>query len=287
MSEQTEAEQQALWNGVAGRGWVEAQDVLDEMMRPLEERLVGFVRAISAGTVLDVGCGTGGTTLACARALESSGQLRSSSQCTGIDISEPMISAARTRAEQEGTAATFILADAQSHAFEPESFDVIVSRFGVMFFDDSVRAFTNLRHAARAGGRLRFLAWRSAEENPFLTTAERAAAPLLPNMPPRRAEGPGPFAFADESRVASMLEQSGWEDIDIQSIDFVCRFPERDLVTYVMHVGPLARVIEATDSQLREQVFKTVRAAFDPYVQGSEMRFTAACWEVSARSPAS
>ena len=143
--------------------------------------------------VLDVGCGTGSTTLAVARLLGAKGR------CTGIDISEPMIAAARARAEREGTPASFIRADAQTHAFEPASFDMIISRFGVMFFDDSVRAFANLRRAARDDAELRFIAWRSAAENPFMTTAERAAAPLLPNLPARRPDAPGQFAFADRA----------------------------------------------------------------------------------------
>ena len=153
--------------------------------------------------VLDVGCGTGSTTLAVARRLGAKGR------CIGIDISEPMIAAARARAEREGTPASFIRADAQTHAFEPASFDMIISRFGVMFFDDSVRAFANLRRAARDDAELRFIAWRSAAENPFMTTAERAAAPLLPNLPARRPDAPGQFAFADRRRVYSILEESG------------------------------------------------------------------------------
>ena len=149
----------------------------------------------AGGRVLDVGCGTGSTTLAVARRLGAKGR------CIGIDISEPMIAAARARAEREGTPASFIRADAQTHAFEPASFDMIISRFGVMFFDDSVRAFANLRRAAKQTPSLRFIAWRSAAENPFMTTAERAAAPLLPNLPARRPDAPGQFAFADRDRV--------------------------------------------------------------------------------------
>src|SRR4029453_15134155 len=133
--------------------------------------------------------------------------------CTGIDISNPMIAAARARAEREGTPATFIVADAEDHPFEPASFDMFISRFGVMFFDDVVRAFANLRRAATDGAQLRFLAWRSPAENPFMTTAERAAAPLLPNVPARPPGGPGQFAFADQSRVHRFLEAGGWAQI--------------------------------------------------------------------------
>ena len=108
-----------------------------------------------------------------------------------------MIAAARARAERERTPADFVCADAEVHAFEPASFDTIISRFGVMFFDDPVRAFANLRRAARDDARVRCIAWRSAADNPFMTTAERAAAPLLPTLPARRPDAPGQFAFAN------------------------------------------------------------------------------------------
>src|SRR5437868_4467166 len=200
---QTDNAQTALWNGRAGRAWVDAQQVLDQMFKPLEDRLVEAVRAGSGQRVLDVGCGTGSTTLAVARQLGAEGH------CIGIDISEPMIAAARARAEREiDTRASFIRADAQTQAFEPASFDMIISRFGVMFFDDAVGAFANLRRAARDGAELRFVAWRSAAENPFMTTAERAAAPMLPNLPARRADAPGQFAFADQDRACATMEQA-------------------------------------------------------------------------------
>jgi SAM-dependent methyltransferase len=276
---QTDDEQTTLWNGLAGRAWVEAQEMLDQMFKPFEDLLVEAVSAGSGGPVLDVGCGTGSTTLAVARLLGATGR------CIGIDISDPMIAAARARAEREGTPASFIRANAQSHSFEPASFDMIISRLGVMFFDDAVRAFANLRRAARDNAELRFVAWRSAAENPFMTTAERAAAPLLPNLPARRPSAPGQFAFADRRRVYTILEESGWAGIDIRPIDVACALPERELVRYLTRLGPVGLILQRADDRTRTQVIKTVRTAFDPYVHGAEVRFTAACWMVSARAP--
>jgi SAM-dependent methyltransferase len=279
VTQQTDDQQTALWNGLAGRAWVEAQELLDRMFKPFEDLLVGAVSAGSGGRVLDVGCGTGSTTLAVARLLGAEGR------CIGIDISDPMIAAARARAERQSTPASFIRANAQIHAFEPASFDMIISRFGVMFFDDSVRAFANLRRAARDDAELRFVAWRSAAENPFMTTAERAAAPLLPNLPTRRPDAPGQFAFADRRRVYPILDESGWTEIDIRPIDVACTLPEKVLVRYLTLLGPVGLILQEADDRTRTQVIETVRAAFDPYVHGAEVRFTAACWMVSARAP--
>ena len=266
------------WNGRRGHAWVEAQELLDRMFKPFEELLVAAVAAGSGHRrVLDVGCGTGSTTLAVAR------QFGAQSRCVGVDISEPMIATARIRAERENAPATFICADAQSHVFEPATFDTIISRFGVMFFDDSVRAFTNLRHAAKHSAELCCIVWRSAADNPFMTVAERAAAPFLPNLPARQPNAPGQFAFADQRRVAGILEESGWSELDIRPLDVACTLPEQDLSNYVARIGPVGLVLHDADERTRTQVIQTVRAAFDPYVHGAEVRFTAACWLVSAR----
>src|SRR6185312_14056783 len=145
----------------------------------------------------------------------------------------------KQRAERESAPARFLCADAQTYAFDAGSFDMIISRFGVMFFDDSVRAFANLRRAETKGAHLQAIAWRSAADNPFMTTAERAAAPFLPEMPARRPDEPGQFAFADNSRVHSILEKSGWSAIDIQPLDVVCTLPKRELEGYITRLGPL------------------------------------------------
>ena len=271
-------EQAKLWKGSGGQGWVEAQPVLDRMFKPFEDLLVAAVSAGSRGRVLDVGCGTGSTTLAFARVLGPEGH------SVGIDISDPMIAAARARAGREGTSATFICASAEDHAFEPAAFDMVVSRFGVMFFDDFVRAFANLRRAATSGGGLRFIAWRSASENPFMTTAERAAASYLPELPARRPDAPGQFAFANGQRVRTILEDSGWTDIDVRPIDVACTIAEEDLHLYLTRIGPVARLLQEMDDRVRAHIVEAVRPAFDPYVHGTDVRFNAACWMVGARA---
>lgn len=271
-------EQDALWNGVAGRAWVEAQQTLDQMLEPFEALLVEAAAAAPRTSVLDVGCGTGSTTLAVQR------RLGAERRCVGIDISDPMLEQARRRAEHERSAASFIGGDAESHAFERASFDLILSRFGVMFFRDSVRAFGNLRRAARDDAELCVVVWRSPSENPFMTTAERAAAAILPSVPAREPDAPGQFRFADASRVRGILEQSGWSQIDIRPVDVECTFPEADLVRYATRLGPLGRLLDPADEATRARILAVVRPAFEPYVHGSRVRFDAACWRVAARA---
>ncbi|MGW6905359.1 class I SAM-dependent methyltransferase [Streptomyces sp. NPDC054940] len=280
VTRRTDDEQAARWKGPAAHAWVAAQALLDRTLKPYEDLLLEAVPAGHEGRVLDVGCGTGGTTVAVARRLGPGGS------CVGVDISEAMITAARERAEREAVPASFVCADAEDHSFEPAAFDTVISRFGVMFFNDSVRAFANLRRAVRDEAGLRFIVWRGPEENPFMTTAERAAAPLLPNLPARRPDGPGQFAFADAGMVDRILVESGWAGIDIRPVDVPCTLPEPELIGYFTRLGPVGQVLPEADEQTRARVVETVRAAFDPFVRGAEVRFTGACWLVDARAGA-
>jgi ubiquinone/menaquinone biosynthesis C-methylase UbiE len=273
---QANDEQATLWNGPAGRAWVDEQESLDRMFAPFETMLADTVSAGSR--VLDIGCGTGATTIAAARRAGPEGRV------TGIDISEPMLALARERAARAGIDAQFMRADAEIATLEPASVDSFISRFGVMFFGDPVAAFANLRRAACAGGALNALAFRSAAENPFMTTAERAAAPYLSNLPPRKADAPGQFAFADRDRVRNILESAGWGDIDIRPVDVVCTLARAQLDRYIARLGPVGMVLSQAPAALRDGIVDTVRAAFAPYVAGEEIRFNAACWSVSARA---
>lgn len=262
------------WNSRRGEAWVEAQELLDRLFQPFEDMLVDAVGEAQGKNVLDIGCGTGSTTVAVARRLGPAGG------SVGVDISEPMLVAARARAEREHAPATFVRADAQTYAFEPAAYDTIISRFGVMFFDDSVRAFANLRRATKKGGALHAVVWRNAEDNPFMTVAERAAAPLLPNLPVRTPGEPGQFAFGDPQRVREILERSGWSSIDIRPIDVECVLPATQLVSYLTRLGPVGVALQTADAETRARVIDAARAAFEPYVHGADVRFTAACWMV-------
>ena len=275
-------QQAALWNGSAGHAWATMQEVLDGMFQPFEAMLIEAACRDPANRVLDVGCGAGATTRALARQLGTDGG------CVGIAVSAPLVALARARAQQEGSSARFICADACAdagiHAFEPASFDAIVSRFGVMFFADPVAAFSRLRRAARPGATWRAVVWRSAEDNPFMTVAERAATPLLPGLTVRQPGLPGQFALADRRHVAGVMEQSGWREVDIQPVDVPCVFAERDLLAYLTQLGPLARLLPQLDEATRTHVVRVVREAFEPFVHGVDVRFTAACWRIDARA---
>jgi SAM-dependent methyltransferase len=272
-------DQAALWNEAGGQTWVEMQEVLDRMLSPFEPLVTEAAYPGPGGRVLDVGCGAGATTLAMAQRLGADGR------CTGVDISGPLVAAAKARAEAAGAAgASFVQADAQTHPFETGAFDAAMSRFGVMFFDDPEAAFANIRRAVRPGGALAFVAWRSPAENPFMLTAAVAAAPFLPPMPVPDPAAPGQFAFADAGRVRRILEASGWSDVNLRPVDVPAAVEEADLSSYLMKLGPAGRALRETDDATRRRAGEALHAAYQPYVRDGAARFTAACWLATARA---
>ncbi|MEP9386249.1 class I SAM-dependent methyltransferase [Mesorhizobium sp. KR9-304] len=276
-SSQPNLQQAALWNDGSGKAWVDLQPVLDEVLAPFERLVVDAGYPGEGGAVLDIGCGAGATTLAMARRVGKSGR------CVGVDISEPLVALATARAQAERTAnAEFVAADAQTYAFEPGRFDAVVSRFGVMFFDDPVAAFANIRRAARPGGRLAFVAWRSPAENDFMTAAARAAAPFLPPAPPPDPNAPGQFAFADGAKVSRILEASGWSSIEVERADVRCETSEDNLMTYVTRLGPVGAALREVDRATAEKIMASLPPAFAGFRKDGAARFNAACWLVKA-----
>lgn len=269
----------AVWNGVAGQNWVEAQSLLDGLFQGFEERLAADCVEQGARHVLDVGCGTGATTLAIAQALGPKG-----GRCTGIDISEPMIARARERAGADRETVFFICDDAEDHPLPEARYDRIVSRFGVMFFRDPVRAFANLRRATRQGGRLGVITWRGPQDNPVMTLAARAAAPVLEEAGVEDPAPTGQFAFADAAHVRELLEAGGWSDIAIDPLDIDCALPETALDTWLTRLGPLGRILPDLDAGRRDAILAALREAYAPHIRDGAVRFKAACWSIGGEN---
>jgi SAM-dependent methyltransferase len=272
-------DQVAYWNAVAGETWVAMQDRLDGVIEPLGARAIAALAPAPGERVIDVGCGCGQTSLALAAAVGPTGAM------LGADVSRPMLAVARRRAA-DLPQASFIEADAQTHAFAPGGFDAVFSRFGVMFFADPTAAFANLRRALRSGGRLAFVCWRAFAENAWMLTPMAAALQHLPEPPPPPDPlAPGPFAFADAERLRGILAGAGFAQIDIAPDDQAIGSPDIDQALEItLKVGPLG-------SLLREQpdkaplVIDAVRASLEPYVRPQGVRLPSATWIVQARAP--
>ena len=274
------ADQIAYWNGAGGQRWADRQPVQDILLQPIADILIDRARVKAGERILDVGCGSGSTTFAFARATGPTGHV------TGIDISVPMLARAREVAPQ-GAPVEFVLADATVHAFASEAFDLLASRFGVMFFADPVLSFANMRRGLRRSGRLAFACWREPRENPFFMTPLQAVYRHVPKMPQVGPEDPGPFAFASQARVKRVLGAAGFTEIAMEPCDLALDVAVgRGLdaaVKGALEIGPAARALTDQPPELVAAATQSIREALTPLVRGQAVPLDAAIWIVTAR----
>ncbi len=271
--------QATFWNGEAGERWVREQKRLDYVLGPLGEEGLAAARVVAGERVLDVGCGCGATALALADAVGPGGEV------VGVDLSAPMLAQARARASalEAGTSRpTFQEADA-SEFRTTRPFDVVFSRFGVMFFEDPIAAFGNLAQALRSGGRLAFVCWRAITENPWVTVPLAAVLTVVPPPEPTPEDAPGPFAFADRTRVETILAAAGFTGTHVTPRDVLLRTgPLEDAVDYALLTGPAGRLAFAADGATLAKMRAAVREALRPYLTDTGVALSAAIWVVTA-----
>lgn len=280
-AQQFNEEQRQRWNGMDGDYWVRQQDRLDRTLAPVLRPLLAFAAPRSGSTVIDVGCGCGATTIELARAVGPSGRV------IGLDISQPMLELAKARLG-EFENATCMLGDAADLPLDGLNAELIVSRFGVMFFGDPVAAFTNLRAGVAPGGRVRFACWRPVNENPWLQIPLHAAYEHVPRLPKPEPEEPGPFAFADTARVTRILTSAGFTaptftPLDLQ-LDIASGGTLEDAVMQSSQMGPTKRALADQPEETRAAALESIRRALTPYASSSGVTLPAAVWLVAATS---
>ena len=240
MTEAANRDQAEYWSGDSGQQWVTHQARLDKLMAPVLDRLLAEAKLQPAQFVLDIGCGTGASTLAIARAIGPKGHV------TGADISEPLLSLARQRLDDAGAVqAECLLGDVQTLDFEPSRFDVALSRFGVMFFADPVAAFANISRALKPGGKIIFLAWSDLASNPWFRIPQECAMQVVGKIAPGDPRAPGPMAFQERDYVIDILKRAGLTQAAAEEINLDLT-PEGDaavIAEFATRVGPASRVI--------------------------------------------
>jgi SAM-dependent methyltransferase len=271
------------WNGATGHKWRALQPALDATLAPLGQALLEAAAAREGERGLDIGCGCGDTSLALARAVGHRGRV------FGIDVSRPMLARAEERrAEARFSHLTFHETDAETTPLPGSPADLLVSRFGIMFFADEARAFAALARALKPQARAAFLVWAAPEENPWLTLAMGAIAPLLPAAPPAPPpNAPGPFRHADPARLEALLRGGGFAGIAVEKFSAPLAIGggfDRDAAAhFLIQLGPGAALLKDADDALKARAFAAVREALTSHATPQGVVLDAAVWVTTAR----
>jgi SAM-dependent methyltransferase len=273
------------WTEDAGPGWIAERVRLDERLEPFGQFLIEGLEPQPGESILDVGCGTGASTLKIARSVGGDGAV------VAVDVSSTMLDAARKRpdiAEDSSSAPiTWITADAQTYSFKEASFDAIASRFGVMFFEDPVAAFRNLRNALRTNGRLTFVCWQPPALNQWIAGGADELGDLLEFPPPSEPNKPGPFGLCDSTRTHALLDAAGFTAIEIDGVEAELPFSGTvdDMVTHQLSIGPIGAAVRAggNDPTLRGAVRKRLHQIVGDRAESEGLAAPASAWLVRAQ----
>lgn len=278
----------AGWNDESGERWVANQARLDAMVAAFGQAAIKAVAPATGERVLDIGCGAGTSSLALAARVGTGGHV------LGVDISESLIDRARALAPMD-TPVMFQVADVSSAELPDGTFDILFSRFGVMFFDDPKGAFAHMRRALRPSGRLAFVCWRGVAENDWVHLPMSALEGIVPPTALPNLEAPGPFSFSDPGRVERILTAAGFTDIAIVPFDASVPFGEGgtrdaaidDAVKMALEVGPLSRTLADQPDDICARASVSVRAAFESLPCERSVMINGAVWIVTAHNLAS
>ncbi len=283
--EKANADQIDYWNGEAGQGWVDRNAAMELTLGPFGDAAMEAAQVRSGESVLDIGCGCADTSFSLLQQASPGGRV------LGVDISAPMLAAAAERASrlpaESRDSIAFELADASQHDFTGAGFDVLFSRFGVMFFDDPVSAFANLRTALKPGGRLAFICWAPVPGNDWITVPMGAALQHVPRPEPMPPNAPGPFGLADAEHTRTVLSGAGFSEVQLAPYTPVMRFGhgmEQDRIAdFMFDSGPVSRLLADASPEQAQAARAAVREALLPHYDGHTINLAASCWIVTAR----
>ena len=275
------AEQIAEWNGVLGQRWAAMRQEIDRVVTPFGAAALKAAAPQPGDRVIDVGCGCGETSIEIARLVGPAGSV------LGIDVSQPMLAVARAHGQSANL--SFQEADASGSPL-PAGVDLLFSRFGVMFFSEPSAAFSHLRKSLRAGGRCVFVCWRTPRDNAWAMTPLAAARQALDITPPQSdPNAPGPFAFADEERLQTILSAAGFGNIELQRFDaaiFLGPTP-RSAAEGAVQLGPVARLLREVGAEHLPIVVDAIERTLAPLAAANgQVSLNGSTWIVAAANPA-
>jgi SAM-dependent methyltransferase len=276
----TNLEQAAAWDGEEGDEWTVHADRYDAACRPYDPHLIAGAQIAAADRVLDVGCGTGIST-------RDAADIAVAGSATGIDLSARMLAEARRRSTATGLTNTrFVVGDAQVYPFDHTAFDVVISRFGAMFFGDPVTAFSNLARVLRTGGRLALLAWQELANNDWVI-ALRDTLAAGRSLPEPTTGTPGPFGLADPNNVHRVLTAAGFDDIELTEVrqPMYLGADGDDAFSFVSGLGLTRGLLGGLDDHTRHAALEALRNRLNTDATSDGVLLGAAGWLITARRP--
>ncbi|RLQ21750.1 methyltransferase domain-containing protein [Seongchinamella sediminis] len=283
---QDNSEQIEYWDGEAGQGWAERNAQMEKTLSPIGQAAIDAAAVQAGEAILDVGCGCADTSLALLQRTGPAGRV------LGVDISGPMLEVAGQKKQQLDadlqSALSFQQADASNHRFDAGAYDLMFSRFGVMFFADPAAAFANIRRALKPGGRLAFICWAPIPGNDWVTVPMGAALQHLPKPEPLPPHAPGPFGLADREFVERMLTGAGFADINIDPFKPTLRFghgmAREQIGDFFIDAGPASRLLREAPPERVATAREAIREAVMPFYDGETVNLAGSCWIVTARN---
>ncbi len=285
MTDTNNAAMNEFWNGDGGHSWMSFEDRLEASLSPLGNAAIAAAKIQSDDQVLDVGCGCGGSSISMAQLVGAAGAVHS------VDISHPLLQRAAANARTANlNNVTFTAADAQVYPFEANRYDVVFSRFGVMFFDDPIAAFTNLWRALKPGGQLVFICWQSAQDNEWVRQPLAVVAQHIPLPPPSAPGEPGPFSLSDKDRVQTILSAAGFTGTTTTELrkPFVLGDNPQQALEFLLRLSPSGGAIRQTDPDepTRALIARDMLALFEKFTVDRGVIMDSASMIVSAQKPA-
>jgi SAM-dependent methyltransferase len=281
MTDQPNAGMAEFWNGNGGKNWVSREARLESSLKVFGQQAVNAGGITAGHRIVDIGFGCGETSIELAQQVEPDGQVN------GVDISETMVAAAEKKALEKGvTNVSFECADAQTKAFPSDSYDLVFSRFGVMFFDDPVSAFKNIYASLKPGGRLAFVCWAPRDQNAWVGLPLQVVAKHLSLPAPPGNDEPGPFSLSEESRVNDILSSAGFTNISVESFQtpFVLGGNVDEASSFLMQLAPSGSAINNADAdeKTRERIALDMAELLKSHVNNEGVSMSAAALLVTA-----
>jgi SAM-dependent methyltransferase len=283
MNQIANSDMSEFWNTSGGRMWVDNQAIISSSMTPIGQVAMNALNLTEGDRVLDIGCGFGDTSFEISQRVGVNGRV------LGVDISRIIIASAnKNMLSKKHKNVSFECIDAQTHKFPKHNFDVVYSRLGVMFFEDSEAAFSNIRQSLTPGGRMAFVCWQPVEAIEWISLPLEIVASYVSLPPPSPSGSSGPFSFGNPDKVKQVLNSAGFVDIKIEpSISKISIGVNTDeALKFLTHIGPAGKILDdpEIDIAIQARFDAELRSVLSSRLTNQGVELGAATWIVSARN---